>query len=84
MHLKNEHSPTQRAPDGWESPRFQAVCVAGSWFRQNGVVSSHPPAGNAHRYVNEFLIKGYLNKKEEKLVYYMYQLFLLVFLVCIL
>jgi len=24
---------TQRAPDGWESARFQAVCAAGSWFR---------------------------------------------------
>jgi hypothetical protein len=22
------HSPTQRAPDVWESARFQAVCVA--------------------------------------------------------
>jgi hypothetical protein len=21
--------------------RFQALCVAGSWFRQNGVISSH-------------------------------------------
>ena len=40
---------TQRAPDWWESPRFQAVFVARSWFRQSGVVSSHPPAGNAHR-----------------------------------
>jgi hypothetical protein len=43
--------PTQRAPDGWESARFQAVCVAWSWFRQSGVVSSRPPAGNAHRWV---------------------------------
>jgi hypothetical protein len=33
----------------WESPRFQAVCVAWSWFRQSGVVSSRPPAGNASR-----------------------------------
>jgi len=40
---------TQRAPDWWESPRFQAVLVAQSWFRQNGIVSSHPPAGNASR-----------------------------------
>jgi len=29
----------------WESARFQAVCVAWSWFRQGDVVSSHPPAG---------------------------------------
>ncbi len=46
----NEH-PTMRAPDGWDSPRFQAVRVAGAWFRQSGVVSSRPPAGNAHRWV---------------------------------
>ena len=44
-----QNSPTQRAPDGWESARFQALCVAWSWFRQNGVVPSHPPAGNASR-----------------------------------
>jgi hypothetical protein len=46
-----EARPTQRAPDGWESPRFQTGCVAWSWFRQSGVVSSHPPAGNAPRWV---------------------------------
>ena len=40
---------TQRAPDWWESARFQAVCVASNWFRQNGVISSRPPAGNANR-----------------------------------
>jgi len=39
-----------RAPDWWESARFQAVCVASSWFRQSGVVSSRPPAGNANRW----------------------------------
>jgi len=41
---------TMRAPDWWESARFQAVCVAWNWFRQNGVLSSHPPAGNANRW----------------------------------
>jgi hypothetical protein len=41
---------TQRAPDGWESPRFQAVRVAWSWLRQSSVVSSQPPAGNAIRW----------------------------------
>jgi hypothetical protein len=41
---------TLRAPDWWASPRFQAVCVAQSWFCQNGVPSSHPPAGNASRW----------------------------------
>ena len=39
-----------RAPDWWDSARFQAFCVAWSGFRQNGVVSSRPPAGNAHRW----------------------------------
>jgi hypothetical protein len=40
---------TQRAPDWWEAARFQAVSVAWSWFRQNDVIPSRPPAGNAHR-----------------------------------
>ncbi len=31
---------TMRAPDWWDSARFQALFVARSWFRQNGVVSS--------------------------------------------
>jgi hypothetical protein len=39
-----ENHLTQRAPDWWEPARFQALCVAWSGFRQNGVVSSHPPA----------------------------------------
>ncbi len=45
-----QHS-VQRAPDGWESARFQAVSLAHGWFRQSGVVLSHPPAGNADRWV---------------------------------
>ena len=32
-------------PDWWESARFQAVCVALSWFRQGGVISSRESAG---------------------------------------
>jgi hypothetical protein len=32
---------TKRAPDKWESARFQAVGVAQGWFRQNGVILSH-------------------------------------------
>jgi hypothetical protein len=48
-----QRSPTQRAPDWWESARFQAVFVAWSWFRQSGVLSSHPPAGNASRWAHE-------------------------------
>ena len=44
------HGLTKRAPDWWESARFQAVCVAWSGFRQGGVASSHPPAGNASRW----------------------------------
>jgi hypothetical protein len=39
-----------RAPDWWESARFQALFLARSWLRQNGVASSHPPAGNASRW----------------------------------
>ncbi len=31
---------TQRAPDGWESPRFQAVCVAQAGSGK--VALSHP------------------------------------------
>src|SRR6266511_5635662 len=38
------------APDWWESARFQAFFVAWSWFRQAGVTSSRPPAGNADRW----------------------------------
>ena len=54
---------TQRAPDWWESARFQAVCVDSSWFRQSGDVPSHPPAGNASRWaarrkVYPFLLIG--------------------------
>jgi hypothetical protein len=47
--IAGELRPTQRAPDWWESARFQAVCLAWSRFRQNGVISSRPPAGNADR-----------------------------------
>ncbi len=49
----SKYCPTPRAPDWWESARFQAVFVARSWFRQNGVVSSHLPAGNASRWAAE-------------------------------
>jgi len=52
---------TQRAPDGWESARFLAVCVARSWFQQNGVVSSHPPAGNASRYAASYVKRVFAN-----------------------
>ena len=44
-----QQRPTQRAPDVWESARFQAVFAALSWFQQNGVISTRPAAGNAHR-----------------------------------
>ncbi len=37
-------------PDSWESARFQALCVAWSGFRQNGVLSSRPPAGTPAKY----------------------------------
>src|SRR6266545_7834749 len=54
--------PTQRAPDWWESARFQAVCLAQDWFRQSGVVSSRPPAGNAHRWAVALLRRGVMTK----------------------
>ena len=41
---------TMRAPDKWDSARFQAVSVAWSWFRQSGVLSSRPPAGTPAKY----------------------------------
>jgi len=44
--------PTQRAPDWWESARFQAGSLAQAGFRQSGVVSSHPPAGT-HRVLTQ-------------------------------
>jgi hypothetical protein len=47
--IKIKTQLTQRAPDWWESARFQAVFAARGWFQQNGVLSSRPPAGNANR-----------------------------------
>jgi len=44
---------TKRAPDGWDSARFQALCVARSWFRQSGGVLSRPPAGTLYRVLRE-------------------------------
>ena len=38
--------PTQRAQMKWESPRYQAGCVAKSWFRKNGVPPSHSSYAN--------------------------------------
>ena len=35
--VTNQDSLTQRAPDWWESARFQAVSVAQSGFRQMAV-----------------------------------------------
>ena len=49
----SERRLTKRAPDWWESARFQAVYVAWSGFRQSGVISSRPPAGNASRWAAE-------------------------------
>src|SRR6266508_1582509 len=59
--LQPQNKLTQRAPDWWESAHFQKVCVARSWFRQSGVVSSHPPAGNASRWV-AIAMKSHLSK----------------------
>jgi len=43
--------PTQRAPDWVGVCAFSGSFLAQAGFRQSGVVSSRPPAGNAHRYV---------------------------------
>jgi hypothetical protein len=40
---------TQRAAEVWESARFRAVCVARSWLRQNGVISTRPDSADASR-----------------------------------
>jgi hypothetical protein len=42
--------PTQRAPDVWESARFLAFFLAGGWFREIGLISTRPAAGNASRW----------------------------------
>jgi hypothetical protein len=49
--LKIKQRLTQRAPDWWESARFQALFLAWTAFRQSGVAASHPPAGNASRWL---------------------------------
>jgi hypothetical protein len=33
---------TMRAPDLGYAPRFLSIFLARSWFRQSGVISSHP------------------------------------------
>ena len=38
-----------RAPDVWDSARFEALCVAWSGSRQNRVILARPAAGNASR-----------------------------------
>jgi hypothetical protein len=65
MPMIPKSSPTQRAPDWWESPRFQAVSFAQGWFRQSGVVSSRPPAGNASRWADRRLQVTENNGDEE-------------------
>jgi hypothetical protein len=45
---------TQRAPDVWESARFQALFLALGWFRQKSFTSARPAAGNASRWVASF------------------------------
>jgi len=42
---------------------FSSICVASSWFWQSGVILSHPPAGNAIRWVLHFH-----SKKEEQML----------------
>ena len=46
---KQKQRLTMRAPDVWESARFQAFFLAWSFFRQKRVISARPAAGNANR-----------------------------------
>jgi len=62
------HRPTQRAPDWWESARFQTVFLARSWFRQNGVVSSRPPAGNASRWAACWDFKKFESETSQEVI----------------
>jgi hypothetical protein len=39
---KERRSQVLGLPPVGQRARFQAVCVAWSWFRQRGVLSSHP------------------------------------------
>ena len=40
-------------PDGWESARFQALCVALGFSRFEGESTLPPQAGNASRWAQE-------------------------------
>ena len=47
-----QRRPTLRAPDWWGRTAQIGLHLASSWFRQSGVISSHPPAGNANRWAS--------------------------------
>ena len=47
----NARGLTMRAADKWDSPRFSGRFLASSKVRQTGVVSAHPLAANAGRWV---------------------------------
>jgi hypothetical protein len=43
--------PTQRAADKWDSARFLGIFYASAKSRSQALSASHPPAGNANRWV---------------------------------
>jgi catechol 2,3-dioxygenase-like lactoylglutathione lyase family enzyme len=45
---------------------FLGMFLAGGWFRQNGVISSRPPAGNANRWVAIHPNRDFDKEPEEK------------------
>ena len=57
---------TMRAADKWESARFQAVCVASSFFRFRALLPLRPLAANAGRWAAAEM--DLLNEKQ-KVVY---------------
>jgi hypothetical protein len=64
--VENDRPPSfQGASDWWEFARFQAVIVAWSWFRQNGVFSSHPPLGARIRRDSIFMTNVVLDESSK-------------------
>ncbi len=47
---RSESAPNKACTGRVGLAAFSGSFLASSWFRQNGVISSHPPAGNASRW----------------------------------
>jgi hypothetical protein len=54
--ISDKIRPTKRAPDGWDSARFQAIFVALAGFRFRAFFS--PAAGNANRWAVSHIFKS--------------------------